>query len=257
MNETITTLQSFSDENGNRIEFDGPANTNWTFVFRGRNNIARIHTAAFANKLAVTFDNDNGVFEIGANPGKRGFSATVRIGQNSQVLIGNEVTATGPVGISAVESTVVSIGTDCMFAMNVQLRADDGHAIYDVHTKRRVNVSRDIEIGHHVWLGWGSTVLGGVTIGSGSVVGHSALVTKSFPNNCIVAGFPARQVRSDIAWERPHLSRDSPLDKSDAHTIQRNQWWAPTVAATATKTGLFQRASRRLCRTLKALKHLK
>lgn len=254
MNETTTTLQSFSDENGNRIEFEGPENPNWTFVFRGRNNIARIHTAAFANRVAVTFDNDNGVFEIGLNPGKRGFSATVRIGQDSKVLIGDGVTATGTVGISAVENTIVSIGTDCMFAMNVQLRADDGHAIYDVHTKRRINLSRGIEIGPHVWLGWGSTVLGGVAIGSGSVVAHSALVTKSFPNNCVIAGLPARQVRSDIAWERPHLSRDSPLDKSDAHSIQRSAWWAATKEVTAPRSGFIQRASRCLRRALKALK---
>lgn len=248
MQENTTHLTEYADERGNRVIYEGPENTSWTFAFRGSNNVARVNSKAYASRLSVTFDNDNGEFVLGENPGKRGFSATVRIGQGAKVLVSDKVTATGPVGISAVEGTTVTIGEDCMLAMNVQLRADDGHAIYDVHTMQRINVSRDITIGPHVWLGWGATVLGGVTIGPGSVVGHSALVTKSFPNNCIVAGFPARQVRSDIAWERPHLSRDLPLDKSDASALSRSVWWAPTEVSIAERPSFIQRALRRFAR---------
>ncbi|SJN45581.1 putative capsule O-acetyl transferase [Microbacterium esteraromaticum] len=75
-------------------------------------------------------------------------------------MIGRNVSTTSTVGISATEGTTISLGEDCMLAIGVQLRADDGHPIFDVHTEKRVNVSRDIVIGAHVWLGYNSAVLG-------------------------------------------------------------------------------------------------
>lgn len=53
----------------------------------------------------------------------------------------------------------------------------------------------DVVIGNDVWLGYGSFVLSGVTIGDGAVVGAKAVVTKSVPPYAIVAGNPARVVR--------------------------------------------------------------
>ena len=52
-----------------------------------------------------------------------------------------------------------------------------------------------VHICSNVWLGAKCTVLCGVTIESGSVVGANAVVTKSVPANCIVAGVPARVIK--------------------------------------------------------------
>ena len=54
-----------------------------------------------------------------------------------------------------------------------------------------------VNIGSNVWIGCNVTVLAGVTIGSRSVVGAGAVVTKSFPEGCVIlAGVPARVIKT-------------------------------------------------------------
>src|SRR5690606_37571054 len=71
----------------------------------------------------------------------------------------------------------------------------------------------------HVWLARRSVCLGGTRIGAGSVVGFGSIVKGRFPNNVVIAGSPARVVRKDIAWERPHLSMTRPFYKPDASAL--------------------------------------
>jgi acetyltransferase-like isoleucine patch superfamily enzyme len=53
-----------------------------------------------------------------------------------------------------------------------------------------------VRIGHCAWLGSGSIVLRGVTIGDGAVVAAASVVTSDVPPNTVVAGNPAMPVRS-------------------------------------------------------------
>lgn len=53
----------------------------------------------------------------------------------------------------------------------------------------------DIIVEDDVWIGYGATVLSGVSIGKGSIVAAGALVTKSVPPYSIVAGIPAKVIR--------------------------------------------------------------
>jgi acetyltransferase-like isoleucine patch superfamily enzyme len=46
-----------------------------------------------------------------------------------------------------------------------------------------------------VWIGYGATVMGGVTIGEGSIIGAGSLVTKDVQPYSIYAGMPARRIR--------------------------------------------------------------
>jgi len=57
-----------------------------------------------------------------------------------------------------------------------------------------------------VWIGSGAMILKGVTIGSGAVVAAGAVVTNDVPAHCMVAGIPAKVIRSNLAWSRS-LSR--------------------------------------------------
>lgn len=57
---------------------------------------------------------------------------------------------------------------------------------------------RPIRIGRRCFIGGGSTVLPGVTIGDESIVAAGAVVTADVPPRSIVGGVPARVLRSDI-----------------------------------------------------------
>ncbi|WP_044870411.1 acyltransferase [Pseudomonas sp. LFM046] len=220
-------VQDYQDARGNRIHcptlLDGVK-----VVFRGANNHVVIDAGSRIKRLTVEFNCSEGYFELGRNDWDDAFKGLVRIGQGSRVRIGHNVTCTAHCFIDASELATVTIGEDCMFASGNQLRTDDAHPIFDVRTGKRVNPARNIVIGNHVWLGYNARILGGADIGEGSVIGMDALVKGRLPNNCIAAGVPARVVRQDIAWERPHLSFDEPYLKPDADCIARSAYWNET-----------------------------
>lgn len=222
---TLTVLQDHRDARGNEVVYPGRLDKGVTVVFTGFGNRLVVHEGARLGTLAVHFNCDNGYVEIGPSSGVPALSANLRIGQDSSVIVGRNVSCTSRVGMSAVEGTTIRIGDDVMFASENQLRCDDGHPIFDVRSGKRVNTSRDITLGDHVWIAWGAMVLGGTEVGRGSVLGMGAIVKGRFPNNCVVAGVPAKVVRRDVAWERPHLSLTKPYYKPDASSVKRSVYW--------------------------------
>ncbi len=94
----------------------------------------------------------------------------------------------------------ITIGNDVAISERVVLRDSDNHSIsYDDGRKTNVE-SEPIVIEDHVWIGMNATVLKGVTIGEGSVVAAGSLVNKDVPSHCMVAGVPAKVIRTNITW---------------------------------------------------------
>lgn len=235
----ITSLKHFSDGRGNTVEITGVSGEEATVAlassinihFRGSNNRLVVHAAARLTRLVGTFDGDHGVMRIGPHPAGGTGDWAIRVGESSKILIGSDVTCNRTCTVTALEGTELTIGDDCMIAGDCIVRTDDAHAIYDVTTGDRVNPSESITIGDHVWLAYGATVMPGSSVGSGSVVGTKSLVSGRFPNNCIIGGVPARVLREDIAWERPHLSLTSPAFRPNASVITKTeQYWSKTIS---------------------------
>lgn len=93
----------------------------------------------------------------------------------------------------------VAIGAASLVADRVYV-ADFDHRTDDltVPIKDQGIVKRPVRIGSDVWLGTKSTVLKGVDVGRGSVVGANAVVTRDVPAYAIACGVPARVVRSRL-----------------------------------------------------------
>ncbi|MFI2562543.1 acyltransferase [Paenarthrobacter sp. NPDC018779] len=225
----LSILADHGDGSGNSIECSRPIETGIAVTFRGRNNRIIVAEGARIAKLQAVFDCDNGTLIIGPS-NKSPFSMNVRIGQDATVRTGADLTTTSVAVVSAVEGAAVTFGDDVMIASSNQFRTDDGHPIFDVATGRRVNPARDVVIGNHVWFGGQAVALGGARVGDGSVIGFRSVVTGTIPNNVIAVGSPARVVRRDVAWERPHLSFTSPPYKPDASSVTRSEeYWNLTA----------------------------
>jgi acetyltransferase-like isoleucine patch superfamily enzyme len=91
----------------------------------------------------------------------------------------------------------VSIGDGTLIAEGVHI-TDFDHRIdrIDVPIKDQGVVTSPVRIGPDVWLGRGVTVLRGVDIGQGSVIGAHAVVTRDVPPYSVAVGVPARVIRS-------------------------------------------------------------
>lgn len=221
---TLKEIKTYEDESGNTIEFKGLINKEVLVTFKGNNNKLIIEDGFRTAKLTIYFDCNNATCIIGKNT----FRGAIRIGENCSVIIGDGVTCTENCFISTAEHASVTIGNDCMIASGNQIRADDAHPIFDVETGKRINMPKSISIGSHVWIGARAIVLGGTTIGDGSIVGLGSIAKGIFPNNCILAGAPAKLIRKNVAWERPHLSNTPPYYKPDASFVKRSKFWNMT-----------------------------
>lgn len=93
--------------------------------------------------------------------------------------------------------STVEIGKGANIGRDVVIRSYDGHSIL----KEGYEISIPIKIGKHVWIGQGATILKGVEIGDGAIIGACSVVTKNVPPHCIVAGVPAKVKAENISWK--------------------------------------------------------
>lgn len=81
------------------------------------------------------------------------------------------------------------------------------HPIDPQQRREGVEFARPITVGNDVWFGGGCTVLPGVTIGDGCVIGAGSVVTRDIPANTVAAGNPCRVLRSISEADRMDLMR--------------------------------------------------
>lgn len=89
----------------------------------------------------------------------------------------------------------VTIGKNAMLGPNVQLYT----ALHPLDAEERIaglEYGAPITIGDNVWIGGGAMILAGVTLGDNVVVGAGSVVTKSFGDNVVIAGNPARVIKT-------------------------------------------------------------
>lgn len=120
------------------------------------------------------------------------YGAHIRIGTGTFVHTGGVM----------LDSADIAIGRGVLIAPRVTLATAshplhaDERMLRDGPVPRYVTTAQPIRIGDEAWIGAGATVLGGVTVGAGAVVAAGAVVTRDVPPHTLVAGVPAKPVRS-------------------------------------------------------------
>lgn len=136
---------------------------------------------------------DKAKFELNSKSSIGRFSE-ITVSNNASLNIGTGVFIGERANIRARAS--ISIGNDCRIAQGVSIISGQyGYIKKDKLIKEQGFESNEIRIGSDVWLGTGSIVLMGITIGKGAIVGAGSVVTKDIPEYAIVVGNPAKLVK--------------------------------------------------------------
>ncbi|TDM46084.1 CatB-related O-acetyltransferase [Macrococcoides goetzii] len=146
---------------------------------------------------------------------------------SGEIEIGRFVSINGPATRISSKLNGIQIGSYSSIASNVVIQEDfhrmDRITTYFIHqnlfnkTDKNESVSKGkIIIEEDVWIGSNSTILSGVKIGRGSVIGAGSVITKDVPRYSIVVGNPGRVIKKRF--------NDNVIDK-----LEKSKWWEKDV----------------------------
>lgn len=143
-----------------------------------------------------------------------GYSCRIEMqGTSPVLLIGENCKMNDRVHISAHEMVV--IGNNVLIGSNV-LITDNSHGSYDVNSEgpdippdKKEIATSPVRIGNNVWIGEFVSILPGVNIGNGVIVGSNSVVTHNIPDNTVVAGNPARPIKKWDTGKKAWTTVDS------------------------------------------------
>lgn len=111
---------------------------------------------------------------------------------DGELIIGNNVSIGTSCFISS-DAAGVSIGDYSMIGPNVSIIGNNyKYDQLDVPICLQEKTSKGIKIGNNVWIGAGTTLLDGATIGNGVIITPNSVVSAKIPDNAIAQGNPAK-----------------------------------------------------------------
>lgn len=186
---------------GNTLELGNVFMKGCTIDVSGHNNLVKVEsglTRLTNSKLFISGNNCK--ITIGAACNLKRSELLVE-DDNGSIIIGKHVTIHGPIHLSVIEGTTISIGEDCLISSSISFSTGDSHSVIDKSTGQRINPSASIKIGDHVWIGQGVRILKGVTIGNHSIVALGALLTSNvYPSNSVIGGIGGKVLKTGIDW---------------------------------------------------------
>lgn len=100
-------------------------------------------------------------------------------------------------GKNAKLAGTITLGDDVVMGPDVVMMSmSHGYATTEIPINRQPGWEKPIFIGNDVWIGTRVIILPGVHIGDHCIIGSNAVVTHSFPANCILGGVPAKILKS-------------------------------------------------------------
>jgi maltose O-acetyltransferase len=116
----------------------------------------------------------------------------VRIEGPEHIFLGNNVSINAFVHMWGHGG--ITVGNDSLIASHVSINSvtHDTHAVL----YRETVIEKPVTIGNNVWIGSHAVILPGVTIGDNAIIGAGSVITKDVPANVVVAGVPAKIIRT-------------------------------------------------------------
>jgi acetyltransferase-like isoleucine patch superfamily enzyme len=90
----------------------------------------------------------------------------------------------------------IVLGNDVLCGANTLITDFDWHGVQPDKRRGYTGDSKEIIIGNNVFIGYGSVILKGVTIGDNSVIGANSVVTRNIPANVIAGGNPCKVIKA-------------------------------------------------------------
>lgn len=122
---------------------------------------------------------------------------SVLYGNKHNIIIGKE-TYINEAQIFTGNKAIIKIGKNYSIGYKVSIKAKT-HALsktyHDINGEHDIT-EKDIIIGNRCWIGDGVFIKEGIILGHDVIVGANSVVTKSFPNNVIIGGIPAKIIRN-------------------------------------------------------------
>lgn len=127
------------------------------------------------------------------NPYKYFTKLGVKLGRNVQFYNKNP-------GLFSTEPWLVTIGNNVYIGVNSQFLTHDMGTL--LFPEKEFVICGNIIVGNNVVIGMNSMILPGVKIGDNVIIGAGSIVTKDIPSNSVVAGVPAKIIKTISEYER-------------------------------------------------------
>jgi acetyltransferase-like isoleucine patch superfamily enzyme len=181
-------------------------------VVRGAGNRVEIGENCKLTAVHIDLIGENNRLIIGDGVRYRGH-ILINSGSNQTIRIGARSTFQN-VYLLCSEGKNITIGEECMFSREIEVRTTDAHSVIDVATGQRINAPGDIAIGDHVWIGLRSIIQPGVHIANDVIVGALSFVSKSIDESSVVAaGVPAEIKKRGVTWDRRRVDELPPDER--------------------------------------------
>lgn len=181
----------------NRIEGE-PELVGADISFKGTGNILYCEKGVRLIDSTIQFCGNNAVIYLSACE-KHPYRLKIDAWRGTTVYFGADNYFNNVFSAIVSERKNLIVGGGGVFSFGIWVRTADPHLIYSIDTKERLNKSRSVLIGDHVWLGQDALILKGSRVGSGSIVSAGCvLANKEVGSNTVYAGNPARMVKDRV-----------------------------------------------------------